>query len=245
MEELKLLKAKYENGKISQEEYLRQLDTLLDEENITQEEYDEAKEYDPDNEEPLIYSQSDVNRIVKDRALREVRKYLRNAGADPDEFDDLEEGVVELIKAGINADEATPDEKEIQQLQEKAEMADQVIERNSRLEVENEVLKTAGEYKPVNPKQVVRAITTDYNDLLEYEDGQLNPASVQKAVKRVVKAEPNLFNVEGDEDTGDDEGDDFKGKGPGRGGGSSKNKDEYERKKKEALERMGIKIKED
>lgn len=245
MDELRLLKAKYENGKISQEEYLRQLDKLLEDEVISQEEYDEAKDYNPENDEPLIYSQSDVNRVVKGRAMRELRKYLRDAGADPDEFEDLEEGIKELIKKGLNADEATPDEKEIQDLKKKADKYDQLIKRYSLLEVENEVLKTASKFNPVDPKQVVRAITTDYKELLEYEEGQLVKTSVEKAVERVAKAEPNLFNYADNDDEGD--GDDrggFKGKGPRKGGSDSGNKKdaEYEKKKREALRRMGINV---
>jgi len=245
MEELKLLKAKYENGKIKREEYLKQLDQLLNDENISQEEHDEAKEYDPEQGETLIYSQSDVNRIVKGRALREIRKYLRNAGVE--DVDDLADGeiedkVVELVTVGAEAGEVTPDDKELKRLKDKAAKADQLEATIDRLSVENGVYKVASKYKPYDTKQVVRALTTDYSDLLEYEDGNLVEGSVEKAVERVVKAEPNLFpDEEGsgkDDDTGDDKK--FKSGGPGGGGGKGNDND---RKKKvnSALEKMGFK----
>jgi len=246
MEELKLLKGKYENGKISKEEYLKQLDQLLADENITQEEHDEAKAYDPSNEAPLIYSQDDVNRIVKGRALREIRKYLRNAGVE--DVDDLADGeiedkVVELVTAGAEADEKTPDEKELKRLKDRAAKADQLEATIDKLSVENGVYKVASKYKPYDTKQVVRALTTDYSDLLEYEDGKLVEGSVEKAVERVVKAEPNLFpDEEGKEKDDDTGGGDkkFKGGGPGGGGGSSNN-DERKKKVNSALEKMGYK----
>lgn len=243
MEELKLLKAKYESGKIDQAEYLKQLDQLLNDENITEDEYNEAKEYDPDNSEPLIYSQNDVNRIVKGRALREIRKYLRKAGVEVDDIgdNDLEDKVVELVTAGTEAGEATPDEKELKRLKDRAAKADQLEATLDQLQVENRVYKVANKYKPYDTKQVVRALTTDYSDLLEYEDGNLVEGSVEKAVERVAKAEPNLFpdgEEGGDDDTGDDK---FNTRKPGRGGdGDDKDKD---RKKKvsNALEKMGYK----
>lgn len=241
MDELKLLKAKYENGKIDQAEYLKQLDQLLTDEAITQEELDEAKEYDPENAEPLIYSQKEVNGIVKKRALREIRKYLRKAGVEVDDIadGDLEGKVVDIVTAGAAAGEATPDEKDIKHLKDRATLADKLEADNKGLQLVNKVMGSAGKYNPVDVKQVVRALTADYTDLLEYEDGQLVEGSVEKAVGRIAKAEPNLFHVEEedrDHDTGKNE---FNTRKPGGGGGGNNKDKDREKKKKAALEKMG------
>lgn len=111
--------------------------------------------------------------------------------------------------------------------------------------IENAVLKEAGKYNPVNPAQVVRAISADYLDSIEFdeENGTADAKSIARAIRKVHDAEPNLFKPAGDD--GDDDngaggsGNGFRGKGPG-GAGSTKN-GELEAKKAEALEMLGIK----
>lgn len=117
--------------------------------------------------------------------------------------------------------------------------------RRKKLLIENAVLKEAGKYNPVNPAQVVRAISADYLDSIEFdeENGTADAKSIARAIRKVHDAEPNLFKPAGDD--GDDgngaggSGNGFRGKGPG-GAGSTKN-GELEAKKAEALEMLGIK----
>ena len=107
------------------------------------------------------------------------------------------------------------------------------------------MLKEAGKYNPVNPAQVVRAISADYLDSIEFdeENGTADAKSIARAIRKVHDAEPNLFKPagdDGDDDTGaGGSGNGFRGKGPG-GAGSTKN-GELEAKKAEALEMLGIK----
>ncbi len=132
-----------------------------------------------------------------------------------------------------------------QALRSKAAKVDDLTAQCKKLLIENAVLKEAGKYNPVNPAQVVRAISADYLDSIEFdeENGTADAKSIARAIRKVHDAEPNLFKPAGDD--GDDDngaggsGNGFRGKGPG-GAGSTKN-GELEAKKAEALEMLGIK----
>lgn len=137
------------------------------------------------------------------------------------------------------------DETELSNLKTKAAKVDDLTAQCKKLLIENAVLKEAGKYNPVNPAQVVRAISADYLDSIEFdeENGTADAKSIARAIRKVHDAEPNLFKPAGDD--GDDDngaggsGNGFRGKGPG-GAGSTKN-GELEAKKAEALEMLGIK----
>jgi hypothetical protein len=253
MKKLKKLQKDLQAGKITAEEYQTKLQQLLDDEDIDQEEYDEAKDFEAeddedDPEDKLIYSQSDVDRIVKKKANQEIRKALRDAGVDLTGVGNkqISEKLLEMVKAGLDKG-STADEKELGDLRRKADLLDGLTASNKKLTMENAVLKAAGKYNPINPAQVVRALD-DYKDLLEFddEDGSLLPKSVEKALKRVAQAEPNLFNAaddDNDEGSGTDQQGGFKGKKPGgsgTGSGTSKDDKKYEANRKRALEYLGL-----
>lgn len=246
MNAIQKLQAKYAAGKITKEQYEQQLADLLKDEEVTQEEYDEAADYDPEDQgEPLLYSQSDVNDIVKRKAVGLVRKALKDAGIAVDAPNkDLLEKVVELVQAGNgkSGDEAA---QEVVALKKQIATMEKAAGQYTELQIENSILKAAGKYDPYNTTQVVRALKADYTDLLEYDEetGQLLGNSVDKAIQRVAKAEPNLFkNPEGSgaDDTDPNKGGEFKGKGPGGGTGSGQKKD-LAKQKAVALEMLGIK----
>ena len=97
-------------------------------------------------------------------------------------------------------------------------------------------------------KQLTRAMA-DYDEYLDYDDdGNLDPKSVDRALKAVKQAEPNLFQAaegDGDDDLDNDDqhqqqkGTSFSGKGPGRGTGGS-GKDKTEKTVSAGLEMLGI-----
>jgi len=193
--------------------------------------------------------------IKKARAL--VRKELRDAGVDISEIkpQELLAKVAEMAAAGSGKEKET--DKEILNLRKKAALADTLETSNKALTIENAVLKAAGKLNPVNPAQVVRALNADYADLLDFDEetGQLDPKSVNKAIKKIAEVEPNLFKTatkeeEQDEDDDQDDleggqGGNFSGKPPGgAGAGTGKQKKEADKLaagKAAALELLGIK----
>jgi hypothetical protein len=106
----------------------------------------------------------------------------------------------------------------------------------------------------------VRALKSDYADLLDIDDesGEIDKKSIEKALKAIKNAEPNLFkkgsgkakdddvddediDIDIDEDENeDDEDNSFKGKKPGGGSSTSKKIKDFDKKKAEALEMIGI-----
>ena len=206
MGKLRKLQERYLKGELTKAQYEAECKKLLDDEILDQDAYDDALDYDPDYERPK-YSQADVDSTVAKKAVKMVRKALKDAGVT------------------VEADDLTAQCK--------------------KLLIENAVLKEAGKYNPVNPAQVVRAISADYLDSIEFdeENGTADAKSIARAIRKVHDAEPNLFKPAGDD--GDDDngaggsGNGFRGKGPG-GAGSTKN-GELEAKKAEALEMLGIK----
>lgn len=252
MNDLKKLQADYKAGKLTKAQYEEAVKELLDDEEIDQEQHDEALEYDPADDEggdKPIYTQADMDRVVVKKARQLVKQQLKNAGVELEGVKpkDLLAKVVELVQAGTTAAENEGDlQKEVQQLRAKAAKLDETSSSLKAAVVENAVLKSAGKYSPVSPAQVVRALNADYKDLLEYDEdsGALIPKSVDKALKRIKEAEPNLFQNTPDEgggEPGTDDSGNFQGKPPGGGSGNSKDADKLAAKKKEALELMGVK----
>ncbi|MGG1599517.1 hypothetical protein [Paenibacillus naphthalenovorans] len=114
--------------------------------------------------------------------------------------------------------------------------------RTNRLATENAVLKQAGPLNPFNVRQVVRALEDpEYGDLLEWDDlDELNPASVNRALKRLAKEEPYLFKTPEAAAALDDGR--YKGKSPGGGAARSVSaKDKEDATLAEMLAAVGIK----
>lgn len=247
MDELKKLQALYKAGKIKKDDYLKQLKELLDGKDITQEEHDEAKDYDPEKDTgKAIYTQEEVDGMVSRKAVTLVRKALKAAGVNVDVPNkELLPKVAELAKAGTDQKAPSADEKEVAQLRKDAAKVPELEKGYKNLQLENAVLKAAGKYNPHNPAQVVRALMADYHGLIEYDDitGEVNPQSIGKAIKRIAENEPNLFkgaDENGSDENGGDTGGGFRSKPPG-GPGGKPDAQKLAAKKAEALELMGIK----
>jgi hypothetical protein len=115
-------------------------------------------------------------------------------------------------------------------------------------------LKAAGKFNPVNTVQVVRALRMDYMDLVEIDDetGEVDAKSVERALKKIVAAEPNLFHKAKAENTGEDEEEPedeeeapevntgVKGKGPGGGAAAANKTAKLDADFKEAQQLLGI-----
>lgn len=243
MGKLRKLQEKYLKGELTKAQYEVEVKKLLNEEILDQDTYDEALEYDPEHEKPQ-YSQADVDAIVAKRAVRMVKKALKDAGVNIEADDKtLLTKVAEQLKGGNKQDgnkaEGVTDE-DLANLRTQAEKAKTLSDRVKDLIVENAVLKEAGKYNPVNPTQVVRALRLDYMDAIDYDEdtGEVDVKSVSRALKKVHESEPNLFKSVEDTDPEADKGNDFKGKGPGGGaGGGGK---DHDAKKAQALAMLGI-----
>ena len=245
---IKRLQTKLQAGKITAEEYAEQLAELLEDELVSQEEHDEAKEFEVDdpNDKP-IYSQADFDRSIVAKARQMVKKALTTKGVDLEKVDkkELLDHFADLALQGQKKGNLSVDEQELAALQVKAKAAETLQPKIQQLTIENAVLKAAGKYNPVNPKQVVRALD-DYSDLLEYDDDDVIVGkSVETALAKLAKTEPNLFKAvdETTPPTGDDNppAGGPKGKPPGGStpppGGKKKNED----LKAQALDMLGIK----
>ena len=243
MKDIKTLQAQYKAGKLTKETYLAALKELLESKDISQEEHDGAKDFDPAKEGAAIYTQEDVDGMVTRKALGLVRKALKDAGVTVDvDNKGLLPKVAELAKAGTDQKPPTATEQEIVELRKKADKYDAVAGDMKSLTLENVVLRVAGKFNPHNPAQVVRALKADYSAQVEYDDltGELMAGSVEKAIGRLVKAEPNLFqDPAGDGTPGGGTGGSFAGKGPGGGSASTGNPTDMDKKKAEALALMG------
>lgn len=185
--------------------------------------------------------------MVKARKL--VKKALTDAGVDLDgvENKDLLNTFGTLALQGQKKGSLSVDEKGLTDLQKKAKAYDDLQPQVKGLTIENAVLKAAGTYNPISPKQVVRALE-DYKELLEYdEDDVLVPSSVDKALKKLATAEPNLFKTAEGGGTGEEgveggsQGAGFQGKPPGgAGAGNGGGKDKATKLKNEALAMLGL-----
>nr|WP_150959620.1 hypothetical protein [Aneurinibacillus sp. XH2] len=108
----------------------------------------------------------------------------------------------------------------------------------SRLAIENAVLRQASPLQPHNTRHIARALEDpEYSALLEYDGlDELNPTSVNRALKRLAAAEPFLFQKpEAAEDLEDGR---FRGKSPG---GSISAKEKEDATVADMLQRAGIK----
>lgn len=239
MGKLKKLQEKYLKGEITEAEYTAEVGQLLTDGVIDQEQHDDALEYDPENEKPQ-YSQADVDAMITTKAVRMVRKALKDAGVTIDaDNKTLLSTVADKLKAAADGTQLDDDSKTA--LNSAQTKVTTLEERIKDLAIENAVLKSAGTYNPVNPTQVVRAIRLDYMDDIDYDDvtGVVDAKSVTRTLKKVYGAEPNLFKATDNSQSKDDgKGDEFKSKGPG--GGIAGN-DKTDGKVTEALNLLGIK----
>lgn len=258
---IKQLQQQYKDGKITKAQYLAKLKELLDGETIDQAEYDEAKDFDPEEEKP-IYTQADVDSFIAKKASQQLKKICRDAGIDIDGVanKDLVSHVTNVLKngAGKPGDKNNqPSSEELTKLQKAAGKVEGLSKRVKDLSIENAILKNlGGDFKAVNPLQVVRSIMYDYKDLIEIdEDGdeiKIDRKQVTRALSRVKEAEPNLFEAgEGDDEGANgggkqqNQGHNFQSKGPGGTNKPLNAKDkEYERLKAEGLAAMGVKASE-
>jgi hypothetical protein len=262
MDWLKRLQEKYRAGKLTKAQYEEKVKELLDDQDINQEEYDKALQFDPKAPEggELIYSQEDMDRMAVNVARRLIRKEFKAAGIDLDvDNKGLLAHIVGLVKDAGKGDGkgASVDEKELAQLRKDAAKAKVLGEKLKDLALENAVLRNAnGPYTPVNPNQVVRALK-DYADEIEYDENDVpEKRSVDLVLRKLAKAEPNLFKTPeggngdddksggaGDGDKGGGNGSSFKGKTPGggAGGGNSANKSKEDATLAEMLAAVGVK----
>lgn len=250
MNHIKRLKKLLENGKIDAQEYKEQLQELLDDQSITQEEFDGAKDFEPQGkEDELIYSQEDVNRMITSKARKIVKKALTDAGVDVEGVDGKEivNHFAQLAVTGQKKGKLDATEEELNTLRRKAKAYDDLQPSVKSLSLENAILKAAGELKPHNPKQVVRALS-DYENLLEYDENEvLVSKSVDRALKKLAEAEPNLFQTADNPGggAGNNQENNFAGKPPGGtaggGTGGGSNDQKYAANKAKALEYLGIK----
>lgn len=244
MGKLRKLQEQYLKGELTKAQYEAEVKKLLDDEILDQDVYDDALDYDPEHEKPQ-YSQADVDAIVAKRAVRMVKKALKDAGVSIDADDKtLLNKVAEQLKGGSKQDGTTPGatDEDVANLRLQADKVPGLSSRIKDLIVENAVLKEAGRYNPVNPAQVVRALRQDYMDAIDYDEdtGDVDVKTVSRALKKVYESEPNLFKPADDVDTTnkDDKTDGFKGKGPGGGAGGSGA--DHDAKKVQALAMLGI-----
>lgn len=246
MKTIKRLQKQLNEGKITAQEYAEQLQELLDDEAIDQATYDEAKDFEVENDDDkLIYSQEDFNRQLLPKARSMVKKALRDAGVNIDNVDNKEllNTFANLALQGQKKGSLDIDEAKANELQKKAAKLDELQPKVKALTLENALLKAAGTYNPLNPKQVVRALE-DYSEHLEYdEDDNLVEKSVDRALKKLAEAEPNLFKPsEGsDEEDKKQQQNDFRSKPPGGGGKGTNAEQKVAAKRDEALALMGYK----
>lgn len=242
--QVKRLQKLLTEGKLTAEEYATDLKELLDDEIIQQADFDGAKDFEPEDEDNKpVYTQEDFNRQLLPKARKMVKKALTDAGVNLDDVEpkDLLTTFASLAVQGQKKGSLSVDEEEVNSLQKKAKQLDTLQAKVKNLSMENAVLKAAGAYNPLNPKQVVRALG-DYADLLEYdEEDNLVAKSVDKAIKKLAEAEPNLFHAKAD-DEDEDKKDGFNGKPPGGAGqGTSKEQQKHAATRDKALALLNIK----
>lgn len=254
MDWLKRLQEKYKAGKLTKEQYDAKVAELLADGDVTQEEHDKALEYNPKAPDggELIYSQEDVDRMAVNVARRIIRKEFKAAGIDLDvDNKGLLAHIVNLAKGDGKEGAKGVTEAELAQLRKDAGKAKELGGKLKDLSLENAVLRSAGgQYTPVNPNQVVRALR-DYADEIEYDENDVpDKRSVDLVLRKLAKDEPNLFKKpEGGADDDDNNsegaggngGGNFSGKPPG-GGGNEGNKGGAAKSKEDAAvaEMLGL-----
>lgn len=254
MNKLQKLQDQLSKGKITKEQYRSQLAVLLADEEITREEYTEAKEFEAEGgEDELLYSQEDMNRAVLTKARTMLRKIAKDAGVDLTDVSnkDLTQHLTDQLKTGGKKGEGVEgDAKELETLRKRSEKFTELEKTNRTLAVKVAVLENIHEFNPHNPAQVVRALqANEYADMIEVDDetGDVNARSVATALKRLAKNESNLFQtVEGDEEGNNNPDDNahqrkFSGKPPGGGGGNTnQNQQQTDKVLAQARELMGL-----
>jgi hypothetical protein len=252
MGKLRKLQERYLKGELTKAQYEAEVKKLLDDDTLDQDAYDDALDYDPDYERPK-YSQAEVDSTIAKKAVKMVRKALKDAGVTIEADDKtLLSKVAETIKSGGSdtggegGAGAAISDADLEVLRTKAARADDLEDRCKTYAIENAVLKEAGKYNPVNPSQVVRAIRLDYLDGIDFDEetGKVDDKSLARAIRKVHDNEPNLFKEVGaDEDDkgsgGSGSSGNFRGKGPG--GAGEKKDAELAAKKEQALAMLGIK----
>lgn len=251
MGKLRKLQERYLKGELTKAQYEAEVKKLLDDETLDQDTYDDALEYDPDYERPK-YSQAEVDSTIAKKAIKMVRKALKDAGVTIEADDKtLLSKVAETLKNGGNDDGgdggagASISEADLEGLRTRAARVEDLEDRLKTYAIENAVLKEAGKYNPVNPSQVVRAIRMDYLDGIDFDEetGTVDAKSLSRAIRKVHDSEPNLFKEvgadEGDGNGGSGSSGSFRGKGPG--GAGEKKDAELAAKKEQALAMLGIK----
>lgn len=238
MGKLKKLQEQYVKGEITVADYTAKVGQLLTDGDIDQDQHDEALDFDPEHEKPQ-YSQADVDAMIASRAIRMVRKALKDAGVSVEaDNKTLLSTIADKLKA---ADEGTTslNDDDKNKLTAATNKATVLEEKVKDLAIENAVLKSAGTYNPVNPTQVVRAIRLDYMDDIDYDEttGVVDAKSVARALKKVHGTEPNLFKAGNDDKTDPEENKGFTSKGPG---GGTAGGDKTDTKVTEALSMLGI-----
>lgn len=251
MDWLKKLQERYRAGKLTKDQYEAKVAEGLEDEVLTQDEHDTALKFDPKAPEggELIYSQEDVDRIVITKSRTLLRKELKAAGIEV-EVDNkgLLAHVVNLLKGEGKEGANGVTEAELAQLRKDAGKAKDLGNKLKDLSLENAVLRNAGgQYTPVNPNQVVRALR-DYADEIDYDENDVpDTRSVDMVLRKLAKAEPNLFKApDSTEETNEDKGGQggqgggFKGKPPGGGGGGGGDKSKEDAAVDSMLASIGI-----
>lgn len=258
MKRLKRLQEQYKDGKINKSEYEAAVAELLEDELIDQGAHDEAikLEVEGNEDDKLIYSQADVDKIILKKSTTLVKKAMKDAGVDIPKGGDVIGNLAEILKAGEAAGMNDSDlAKENARLTKELEKTGSDSARLKKFQRENAVLSVASEFNPHNPSRVVAALD-DYEDLLDYDDdGNLDKKSVRSVMKKLAKAEPYMFKTtdadggaggEGGDDAGKGENDKgVKGKGPGGGAGGAGSNTDEDAKVNEALALMGRTVPED
>ena len=250
MGKLRKLQERYLKGELTKAQYEAEVKKLLDDETLDQDAYDDALEYDPDYERPK-YSQAEVDSTIAKKAVKMVRKALKDAGVTIEADDKtLLTKVAETIKdggigtSGEGGAGASISDADLEVLRTKAAKVDDLEDRCKTYAIENAVLKEAGKYNPVNPSQVVRAIRMDYLDSIDFDEetGTVEAKSLSRTIRKVHDNEPNLFKEVGADDSDNSSSGSsgsFRGKGPG--GAGEKKDAELAAKKEQALAMLGIK----
>lgn len=148
MGKLRKLQERYLKGELTKAQYEAECKKLLDDEILDQDAYDDALDYDPDYERPK-YSQADVDSTVAKKAVKMVRKALKDAGVTVEADDKtLLSKVAETIKNGSSGkgdgeggSGSSIDETELSNLKTKAAKVDDLTAQCKKLLIENAVLK--------------------------------------------------------------------------------------------------------
>lgn len=242
MNKLKELQEKYKKGEITKGAYLAALAKLVEDKEITQDEMDDATDYNPEADKP-IYTQADVDGMIARKSTQQLRKILKDAGVEVDAANkDLPGKVVELVKVGTG--KVKPAEgAEVEALKIKAGKADTLTAEMKTLRLENALLKTVSKYNPVSNGPVIALMKSDYAHLIDFVDettGEVDLKTVDRAVKKLQLDEPTLFKSDDGKGEGDKGGKDFRGKGPGGTGGAGDGDKGHDANKARAMEMLKL-----